>query len=407
MDQDAAVKALYERFPYPPPIEDLSPFLDGRKCATWNPRDSWPLYFPEEAPRSNIDILVAGCGTRAAVMMAACMPDARVLAIDISERSIAISEQTAQTGGLRNLEHRLRPLEEVATLGRDFDLIDCCGVLHHLADPVAGLSALSSVLRPQGAMSLMVYARYGRAGVYMLQDMGQALGLPVNEETAQTLQEMCRHLPVGHPFRSEDKNPEDLLPMAEIMDLFMHPRDVSYDVAGVRELVEDAGMRFHRWIAQGPYSVSCSPFAGSQIGDHVSGLPMWERSSTMELLRGTTTTHDFVVTHPERAGADELFAGAGLLAAVPAQAAHVGMEAHGDLVTVFSRSAQRGRPSVTQEKSALGALFQAFQSQQTVGEIIAAETQATPNPHVSEWVQTNCRRLYEADVLTLSKVRDS
>jgi hypothetical protein len=76
-------------------------------------------------------------------------------------------------------------------------------------------------------------------------------------------------------------------------------------------------------------------------------------------------------------------------------------------VTVFSRSTQRGRPSVTQEKGALGALFQAFQSQRTIGEIIAAESQATPNPHLGEWMETICRQLYEADVLTLSTMRHS
>jgi 2-polyprenyl-3-methyl-5-hydroxy-6-metoxy-1,4-benzoquinol methylase len=43
-------------------------------------------------------------------------------------------------------------------------------VLHHLADPDAGLRALRSVLKPEGAIDLMVYARYGRTGISMLQD---------------------------------------------------------------------------------------------------------------------------------------------------------------------------------------------------------------------------------------------
>ena len=51
-----------------------------------------------------------------------------------------------------------------------FDYIDCCGVLHHLPDPAAGVEALLSVLAPGGGMGLMVYAPYGRTGIYMLQE---------------------------------------------------------------------------------------------------------------------------------------------------------------------------------------------------------------------------------------------
>jgi len=37
---------------------------------------------------------------------------------------------------------------------------------YHLADPDAGLRALRAALRPGGARYLMVYAPYGRTGVY-------------------------------------------------------------------------------------------------------------------------------------------------------------------------------------------------------------------------------------------------
>ncbi len=35
----------------------------------------------------------------------------------------------------------------------------------------------ASVLKPDGAMHLMVYAPYGRAGVYMLQDFCKRIGV--------------------------------------------------------------------------------------------------------------------------------------------------------------------------------------------------------------------------------------
>ena len=70
---------------------------------------------------------------------------------------------------LQNLELHQLPIERVGEIGRSFDLVVCTGVLHHLPDPDDGLRALRDVLRPGGAMRLMVYARYGRAGIYMMQ----------------------------------------------------------------------------------------------------------------------------------------------------------------------------------------------------------------------------------------------
>ena len=69
---------------------------------------------------------------------------------------------------LENLELHQLPIERVHEIGRSFDLVVCTGVLHHLPDPDCGLRALRDVLRPSGAMRLMVYARYGRTGISVI-----------------------------------------------------------------------------------------------------------------------------------------------------------------------------------------------------------------------------------------------
>lgn len=44
-------------------------------------------------------------------------------------------------------------------------------MLHHLANPDEGLKNLKDSLKPTGGMGLMVYAKYGRTGVYQIQDL--------------------------------------------------------------------------------------------------------------------------------------------------------------------------------------------------------------------------------------------
>ena len=106
---------------------------------------------------------------------------------------------------LENLELHQLPIESVQEIGRSFDLVVCTGVLHHLPDPDRGLRALRDVLRPSGAMRLMVYARYGRAGIYMMQEYCRLLEI---ERVGDGSAKSRRHA------RSAAGGPSDLRPAA-------------------------------------------------------------------------------------------------------------------------------------------------------------------------------------------------
>ena len=166
-------------------------------------------------------------------------------------------------------------------------------------------------------MSLMVYARYGRTGLYMLQDLSHRLGMGTTQETAEELRELCWLLPNSHPFRSMGPKQHQKIDLNEILDMLAHPRDVSYDVYGIRDFIAEAGMKMHRWLGQGQYQPAIGPLRGSGMALRVAALPFWERSAAMELLRGTMIMHNFVVTHPERPSAEELFSGDRILDAIP------------------------------------------------------------------------------------------
>ena len=53
----------------------------------------------------------------------------------------------------------LLAIEELPKFGFDFDLIVSTGVLHHLADPLAGMKALADCLRRDGALGVMLNMR--------------------------------------------------------------------------------------------------------------------------------------------------------------------------------------------------------------------------------------------------------
>lgn len=112
---------------------------------------------------SAADVLLAGCGTgRHAFEVTRQSPHARFLAVDISRASLAYARRKAREEGLHNVEFAQADILKSAALGRSFDHIECIGVLHHLADPSAGLDVLLSLLKPNGTLRLGLYSEAAR-----------------------------------------------------------------------------------------------------------------------------------------------------------------------------------------------------------------------------------------------------
>ena len=194
------VRAFYEGHPYPPPIDDLEKYrlwADPQKR-----RAEFHLLWPSRNFEEDISILVAGCGTSQAAKLAMRWPAARVTGIDFSETSVRCTEELKRKYQLDNLQVRQLPLERAGELESSFDQVVCTGVLHHLPDPDGGLAALRDQLKPDGAMNLMVYAPYGRTGVYMLQEFCKRIGVGAIDAEIHDLISALKLLPAGHPLQN-------------------------------------------------------------------------------------------------------------------------------------------------------------------------------------------------------------
>jgi SAM-dependent methyltransferase len=296
-----AVRAFYESHPYPAPIKDL----DRHRELYRNPdrrRALSLLLWPTEKQRPDRQILVAGCGTSQAATYALREPDARVTAIDISETSLRHTRDLQQKYGLRNLDlHRLA-IEEVGELGQTFDQIVCTGVLHHLPDPDIGLRALRNVLAANGAMQLMVYAAYGRAGIYMMQEYCRLLGVGANQEELRALSTMIGALSGDHPIASVSQRAKDFLHPDALADALLHPQDRAYTVPQLYSWIERCCLSFGRWFEQAPYLPQCGAIARTPHAARLLSLPPPLQYAAVELLRGTMTKHNFIAYRDDRLG---------------------------------------------------------------------------------------------------------
>jgi SAM-dependent methyltransferase len=298
------VRAFYESHPYPAPIGNL----DRHRELYRNPdrrRALSHLLWPTEKPRANREILVAGCGTSQAAIHALREPDARITAIDISETSLRHTSNLQQKYGLRNLDlHRLA-IEEVGVLGQTFDEVVCTGVLHHLPDPDIGLRALRNVLEPNGAMHLMVYATYGRAGIYMMQEYCRLLGVDATEEELHDLGTTIAALSSDHPIACVVKRAKDFRDTDALADALLHPQDRAYTVPQLYAWLERCGLEFGRWFEQAPYLAQCGAIAKMPHAARLSSLSPQLQHAAVELLRGTMTKHSFIAYRDDRRGASQ------------------------------------------------------------------------------------------------------
>ena len=177
--------------------------IDGSGRIRQKRRADYHLFWPARPYREDQSILIAGCGTSQAAKHALRWPAAQVTGIDFSATSVRSTEELKRKYNLNNLQVRQLPIERVGDLNMSFDQIICTGVLHHLAEPDAGLSALRGVLKPDGgAMHLMVYAPYGRTGIYMLQEFCRRIGIHANDEEIRDLIATLTALPPGHPLEN-------------------------------------------------------------------------------------------------------------------------------------------------------------------------------------------------------------
>jgi len=304
MVSDAEVKDFYEKMPYPPPLTTLEEHRELYK----NPvrrAIQFHLLWPTEPLREDLEILVAGCGTSQAARYALREPNAKVTGIDLSETSLRYTNDLKQKYDLKNLELHQLPIERVGELGRTFDQIVCTGVLHHLPDPNLGLRALRDVLKPTGVIHLMVYAAYGRAGIYMIKEYCRLLGIGSSEQDLRELGETLKSLPGDHPFAVAMQGALDFGNPDALADALLHPIDRAYTVPQLYELLESCGLSFGRWFEQAPYLSQCGMIAKTPHAGRLAALPPRQQHAAIELYRGTMFKHNVLALRDDRVGASQ------------------------------------------------------------------------------------------------------
>jgi SAM-dependent methyltransferase len=310
---DTLLAAQYEAYPYP----QRDPRDEAKRLVVGSPShlreiDHW--VFGATRPRSTpLRALVAGGGTGDGTIMLAThlAREGRagsVTYLDRSAAAMAVAKARAGARKLDNIVWEARSLLDLPGSGLGpFDYIDCCGVLHHLPDPAAGLAALLSVLAPGGGLGLMVYAPHGRTGVYMLQDALRMLA-PRDQAPAARLdvaRRVMRHLPESAWLRFNRAFSDHITGGdAGLYDLLLNPRDRAFDIPRLFEFLGAAGLEVRCLLEPLRYDPAVY-LPDPKLRARVAGLDPVARAALAEALTGNMSTH---VVYCVRAGEGEAMA---------------------------------------------------------------------------------------------------
>lgn len=304
----ANVRSQYEALPYPPRqaaderqrllrtwLEDLA--MINHYC-----------YAGRQDFRGGFRALIAGGGTGDATIFLAEQlrgTTAQIVHLDFSLASIAIARQRAAIRKLNNIVWVHDALLNLPTLGLGkFDYINCSGVLHHLPDPDAGLRALLAVLKEDGALGMMVYASYGRTGVYQLQTLLRLLQDGVTDDAARLAHAsaVLQCLPASHWFkRGEDLHQDHKIGDAGIYDLLLHGQDRSYTVGEVFDWFQEQHALHLNFsdVQRGRAAYLPHLMAGRHSFpglDAIQAAPLRRQHEIAELLTGDLIMHTFYAT---------------------------------------------------------------------------------------------------------------
>lgn len=200
---------------------------------------------PDHAlPRAPHTILVAGCGTgQQALTTARSFPEAEVTAFDLSAASLAYASRMAEALEARNVHFARGDIMQYAGHDGEFSIVACSGVLHHLADPMAGWERLLAALAPNGVMKIGLYSTIARRAVAAARAFVAEHHFASDARGIRACRQAILALPDTHPARAVAQF-ADFFSLSGCRDLVMHVHERTYTIPDLAECLTARDLAF-------------------------------------------------------------------------------------------------------------------------------------------------------------------
>ena len=193
----------------------------------------------------SFDVLIAGCGTgqQALQTSTAYGPQARLIGLDLSIASLGYAADMAAAHAIDNVTFIQGDILDCGLLDREFDIIECVGVLHHMADWRAGWQTLLQRLKPSGLMYIGLYSAVSRANLSALRTEPGYPGPGCSNDAARKYRrELLLRLDAA--AGSELKLSRDFYALNAFRDLVLHESETHVTLEEIAEFLDANSLVF-------------------------------------------------------------------------------------------------------------------------------------------------------------------
>ena len=194
----------------------------------------------------NPKILVAGCGTgRHALATASRFSNAHVLAVDLSLSSLSYALRKTKELDFSNIEYAQWDIVKLGSIGRQFDLIECSGVLHHLGDPLAGWRVLVDLLQPGGVMKIGLYSEIARQVIIKGRSLIAEKGYTTSpKDIRRCRQDIIAMAEDGNQEMTKLCNYKDFFSLSGCRDLLFHVQEHRFTLLQIGAALQAFKLKF-------------------------------------------------------------------------------------------------------------------------------------------------------------------
>ena len=236
-----SVKNQYEENPYPRwvSVGMVQPSMTIQEVTIVAGLRTQALSF--NTNKSNI--LIAGCGTgQHALEAVGRYSNSHIIGIDLSATSLSFALRRTEELGVKNIEYLHGDILNIGHLGKQFDVIEAMGVLHHMKAPKMGWRILKDCLKPGGLMRIGLYSRTARQDLLKIKEKLGDLSLPI------THKKICDYrkkiIASKDPDIQRGARYSDFYATSELRDLLFHVQEHTFTLPQIKELLEELNLTF-------------------------------------------------------------------------------------------------------------------------------------------------------------------